>query len=102
MLVFTKTGKAINNNNVKISVQQQEIIQLQALVDQYKPQRKAKVRVDPNERFVRIPDVIAARERAVAQSKREAERKGQLSNYDLETQQERDAQFASWCYELSF
>ncbi|KAK2735836.1 hypothetical protein CKAH01_18932 [Colletotrichum kahawae] len=101
-LVFTKAGKTIDNNNMKISILQQEVARLQALVDRYKPLRRAKVKPKPNERFVMIPQVMEAKRKAMEAAKREAARPVTLSINHLISEEDQAAQFASWCFEFRF
>lgn len=61
-LLFRKLGKSLDVRNNQPAKAQHQIEALPANVAQLKPIKQAKVQEDPNDRFVRIHDVIKRKE----------------------------------------
>ncbi|KAK2729749.1 hypothetical protein CKAH01_02723 [Colletotrichum kahawae] len=80
---------------MKISILQQEVARLQALVDRYKPLQRAKVKPKPNERFVMIPQIMEAKRKAMEAAKREAARLVTLYINHLISEEDQAAHFTS-------
>ena len=60
-LLFQKVGKSLDHQVVKLAGQEQRIRALEAEVDRLRPRKKRKVRLDPNERFAAIEQIIQAK-----------------------------------------
>lgn len=60
-LLFQKVGKSLDNKVVKLAGQEQKIRALEAEVDRLRPRKKKKVRLDPNERFAGIEQIMEAK-----------------------------------------
>lgn len=61
-LLFRKIGKGLDGKNHQIAQYQYQIQALEQEVENLRPQKRRKIREDPNERFVRIHQVIQAKE----------------------------------------
>ena len=60
-LLFQKVGKSLDYQVVKLAGQEQRIRILEAEVDRLRPRKRMKVRLDPNERFGGIEQIMKAK-----------------------------------------
>lgn len=74
-LLFRKICKGLDDQNTQISLNAVRIRNLEAQNRLQKPQKRAKVIEDPNNRFVRIKQIMEAKQRVTAQL--EANKAGQ-------------------------
>jgi hypothetical protein len=59
--LIQKITKALDAKNVDLAMQGQRIRSLEAQVKALQPRKKKKVKLDPNERFARIEQIMAAK-----------------------------------------
>ena len=60
-LLFRKISKSIDEQNTKLAKAEGVVRGLEAKIDNLRPKKKQKVEPGPNERFVRIEDIMKAK-----------------------------------------
>lgn len=73
-LLFRKISKGLDNKNISLAQQDTKIQSLEAQIQRLKPQKKSRVRQDPNERFVSIEEVIEKKKKLAEEQEKEAQR----------------------------
>jgi hypothetical protein len=63
--LFRKICKGLDEQNIQISINNMKIKDLEAQNQRLQPRKRAKVKEDPNKRFIRIPQIIESKERLV-------------------------------------
>lgn len=62
-LLFRKIGRSIDGQNTKLAAAEATIRMLEVEIDNLRPRKRAKVREDPNSRFVRIDQIVETKRR---------------------------------------
>ena len=68
-LLFRKIGRSLDGQNTKLATAEATIRKLEVEIDNLRPRKRAKVREDPNSRFVRIDQIIETKKRLEKQFK---------------------------------
>ncbi|KXH30964.1 hypothetical protein CSAL01_09169 [Colletotrichum salicis] len=92
-LIFDKVGKQLDAQNFALAATQRTIQSLEAQVALYKPVSRAKVRQDPNERFVQIETIMRTKKEVAARPQRQITESTTVPGIS-------EAAFASMCSEF--
>lgn len=94
--VARKVGKQLDAYIFQNSANQAEIQQLKLQLEGTKRKKKAQVRLDPNEKFVNIEEVVATKERLAKEEKKKEKKWAEKGVLAMETS---NYAFESMCFE---